>query len=87
MKRLSKMLLAILAAAALMQWYCTHVELKYTREALARELKSSTRLLVMNNERVRRQTEKLAGLETKLKATSAKKSESTNNAAAAATLY
>ena len=79
MKRFSDMLLVTLVAAALMQLLCTHLELKYTRETLASELKSEAKLLAMNNERTRRQAEKRARLETKSKVLTAEKIQPTDN--------
>jgi hypothetical protein len=87
MKHFSSILLATLVSAALMQLFCAHLELKYTREALAWELKSEADLLNMSNERTRRQAEKTARLETKLKALTAGKTQSTNSGSNPAALF
>ena len=87
MKHFSSILLATLVSAALMQLFCVHLELKYTREALAWELKSEADLLNMSNERTRRQAEKTARLETKLKALTAGKTQSTNGGLNPAALF
>ena len=87
MKHFSSILLATLVSAALMQLFCAQLELKYTREALTWELKSEARLLTMNNERTRRQTEKKAELEIKLKALTAGETRSLASTSAPAALF
>jgi hypothetical protein len=78
MKQLSGILLATLASAALMQLYSAHMEQQYTCEALAWEVKCEADLLnatiLKTNERTRRDTRKIAELETKLTALTAEKS-------------
>jgi hypothetical protein len=86
-KQLSGVLVAVLASAAVMQLLCAYLELKYTRETLAWELKCEANLLTMRNERTRRQAEKIAELETKLKALTAEKTPLTDNGPAAAGLF
>ena len=87
MKHLSSILLATLVSAALMQLFCARLELKYTREALTWELKGEAALLTMSNERTRRQAEKTARLETKLKVLTAEKTQSTNGGPTPAALF
>jgi hypothetical protein len=76
MKHLSSILLATLVSVALMQLYRAHLELK-----------CETNLLTMNDKRTRWQAEKIAGLETKLKALTAGKTQSTDNGSAPAALF
>ncbi len=83
-KPLSGILAVILASAALMQLFCAQLELKYTRQALAAELKSEARLLAMNHQRTRRQAEKIAELETRLRAMTGGKTGLTGDGPAAA---
>ena len=87
MKHFSSILLATLVSAVLMQLFCARLELKYTREALIWELKGEAALLTMSNERTRRQAEKTARLETKLKVLTAEKTQSTNGGPAPAALF
>ena len=87
MKHLLGILVVVLVSAALMQLLCAHLELKYTRETLAGELKGEANLLAMSNKRTRRQAEKTAELETKLKALTAGKTQSTDNGSAPAALF
>jgi hypothetical protein len=87
LKHLAAILATALASAALMQLFCANMELKYTRETLAWELKCEDKLLTMRNERMRRQAEKIAELETKLKALTAGKTQLSDNGAAPAALF
>jgi hypothetical protein len=79
MNQLSGILLATLVSAALMQLYRAHMEQQYTCEVLAREVKCEADLLsvtiLKTNERTRRDTQKIAELETKLTALIAGKSQ------------
>jgi hypothetical protein len=84
MKHRSGILVVVLAAAVLMQWLCAQLELKYMREALAGEMNSEAKLLTMHNERTRRKAEKLARLETKLRALTVEQTPLTDNGPAAA---
>jgi hypothetical protein len=78
MKQLSGILLVTLVSAALMQLYRAHMEQQYTCEVLAREVKCKADLLnatiLKFHERTRRDTQKIAELETKLTALTAGKS-------------
>ena len=79
MKRLPGVLTVIFFVATVVLLVCAHLELHYTRETLARELKSETDLFAMNTERTRRLAVKKAEAEVKLKALSVGKTPSTAN--------
>lgn len=86
-KRLSGILLVTLVAGTVMQGYREHQELKYMRETLAWEAKSEANLLNMRNELARRQAQKIAELQLKLKALAAEKTRMTDNHPATAALF
>lgn len=87
MKRLSVILVAGLAAAALMRLVCVHLELKYAHEALAGAEKCEDNLLAMSRHQTRQQAEKIATLETKLAELTAEKTRLTEARTASARLF
>ncbi len=74
------MLLAILVAAALLQLYRAHMELKYNYDALAWQVKSDDEQLKagirISFQRTHQDAQKIAELEAKLKAQTPEKSQS-----------
>jgi hypothetical protein len=72
MKRILNLLLVTLFAAALMQSYRAHMELKYNYEALALIMKNKTAqfdgVIAMNLQQTQRDAQKAADLEAQIKA-------------------
>ena len=91
MKQLSNMLLATLVAAALMQLYRAHMELKYNCEALAWQVNSDAAQLkasiATSYQRTHRDAQKIAELEAKIKALTAAKTRSTDSGSVPAALF
>jgi hypothetical protein len=67
MKNLLTILAVIGLGAALIQLLGAEQELKSTREALIWEVQSDAKLITLRNQQMRRQVEKTAELEAKLK--------------------
>jgi len=77
MKQLLRILLVTLSAAALIQLYCAHMELKYNYETLAWQEKGQTdqfvKIIVASYQRTHRDAQKMAELEAQVKTLTAEK--------------